>query len=213
MSARQAPTANAGKNARVAVLLVSLVFGMVGLSFAAVPLYDLFCRVTGFGGTTQVAEAMPEARGSTSVTVRFDAMVDEKLPWRFGPEARAVTLKPGEPGLLFYTAENLSELPTVGTAVFNVTPAKAGRYFHKVQCFCFDEQELAAGESVRMGVSFYVDPEIENDPATAGLHTITLSYTFFRDLEDWERQLERDAQLSELPAGSSAAQSQALQAN
>jgi cytochrome c oxidase assembly protein subunit 11 len=182
-----------GKNARVAVALVSVVFGMVGLSFAAVPLYDLFCRVTGFGGTTQIAEALPEATGTRTVTVRFDAMVDEKLPWDFGPERRQVALKPGEPGLVFFTARNEAEAATVGTAVFNVTPPKAGQYFSKVQCFCFDEQELAAGEEIRMGVSFFVDPAIEEDPSTAHLDTITLSYTFFRDLEDWERQLERDA--------------------
>ena len=192
------------KNAKVAVALVSVVFGMVGLSFAAVPLYDLFCRVTGFGGTTQVAEAMPEEMGARQVTVRFDALVDEKLPWDFGPEERSVTLVPGEPGLVFYTAENTAEMPTVGTAVFNVTPAKAGRYFHKVQCFCFEEQELAQGEATRMGVSFYVDPAIEEDPATADVTTITLSYTFFRDLEDWERQLEQEERLSQsAPAAAS----------
>ena len=182
------------KNTKVAVALVSVVFGMVGLSFAAVPLYDLFCRVTGFGGTTQVAEAMPEQVGARQITVRFDAMVDEKLPWDFAPEERSVTLVAGEPGLVFYNAENTADGATVGTAVFNVTPAKAGRYFHKVQCFCFEEQELAQGEATRMGVSFFVDPEIEEDPATADVTTITLSYTFFRDLEDWERQLEREAQ-------------------
>lgn len=200
-----------GKNGRVAVVLVSLVFGMVGLSFAAVPLYDLFCRVTGFGGTTQIADAMPERVGSRTVTVRFDAMVDEKLPWAFGPEERSVRLKPGEPGLVFYAAENLAQTETVGTAVFNVTPPKAGQYFHKVQCFCFAEQAMQPGQTERMGVSFYVDPAIEDDPSTADLDTITLSYTFFRDLEDWERQLEREEQLSQAPAGHAA--NEALQAN
>jgi cytochrome c oxidase assembly protein subunit 11 len=203
-----------GKNGRVAIVLASLVFGMVGLSFAAVPLYDLFCRVTGFGGTTQIADALPDEVGSRTVTVRFDAMVDEKLPWAFGPEERSVSVRPGEPGLVFYTAENMAEETTVGTAVFNVTPPKAGRYFHKVQCFCFEEQAMQPGQSERMGVSFFVDPAIEDDPSTADLDTITLSYTFFRDLEDWERQLEREEQLSQTPADASGdAANAALQAN
>ncbi len=184
-----------GKNARVAVVLLSIVFGMVGLSFAAVPLYDLFCRVTGFGGTTQIADALPEQTGERSITVRFDALVDERLPWSFGPEERKVTIRPGVPGLVFYNAENRAARPTIGTAVFNVTPPKAGQYFNKVQCFCFDEQTLAAGESTRMGVSFFIDPAIEEDPATADVTTITLSYTFFRDLDDWEEQLEQEEQI------------------
>jgi cytochrome c oxidase assembly protein subunit 11 len=201
-----------GKNGRLVLVLVSVVFGMVGLSFASVPLYNIFCSVTGFGGTTQIADALPDHEGKRVVTVRFDAMVDKKLPWHFGPEKREVTVHPGEPGLIFFNAKNVAARETVGTAVFNVTPPKVGQYFNKVQCFCFDQQTLAGGESVRMGVSFFVDPKIETDPATADVETITLSYTFYRELEDWEREQERKQQLSEAPRDTDA-DTPALQAN
>ncbi len=173
-----------GKNARTAVVLGALVLGMGALAFASVPLYRLFCQVTGFGGTTQVAEALPVAEGTRLVKVRFNADVDPKLPWRFMPEEREVALRVGEQGLVFYKARNLAEAATVGTATFNVTPAKAGQYFNKVACFCFEERRLESGQEVAMGVSFFVDPAIEDDPNLAEVTTITLSYTFFRDLDD-----------------------------
>lgn len=178
------------RNTRLALALAGVVFGMVGLSFAAVPLYDLFCRVTGYGGTTQVAEAAPEAASEREVRIRFNADTNQRLPWSFRPEVRETTLRIGESGLIFYHAKNLSARPTVGTAVYNVTPFKAGAYFHKVQCFCFEEQRLEAGEAMAMGVSFYVDPAILDDPDIDDLHTITLSYTFFRDLDDWAAEQE-----------------------
>ena len=164
-----------------ASVLVGVVAGMVGLSFAAVPLYRVFCQVTGYGGTTQRAEAAPAAVGDRVVTVRFNADVDPNLPWRFEPEQTAVTVKVGEQQLAFFKATNLSNEPVVGQAVFNVTPLKAGLYFDKVQCFCFSEQRLEPGQSADMPVTFFVDPDIVKDRNLDDVQTITLSYTFFRD--------------------------------
>lgn len=184
MSANPQTRTRGGRNAALALMLGGLVVGMVGLAFAAVPLYRLFCQVTGFGGTTQVAESAPAEVGERVIKVRFNADVHGDLPWRFWPETREVTLRVGEPGLVFYGAENLSDRPVVGTATFNVTPLKAGQYFNKVQCFCFDEQALASGEMARLGVSFFVDPAIAQDRNLDEVTTITLSYTFFRSLAD-----------------------------
>jgi cytochrome c oxidase assembly protein subunit 11 len=177
-----------GKNGAVAILLFGVVSGMVGLSFAAVPLYRLFCQVTGYGGTTQVAEALPDQVGERIFTVRFNADLNQDMPWRFQPKQREVTLRVGEPGLAFYQAENLATAPVTGTATFNVTPLKVGPYFSKVDCFCFEEQRLAPAEMVDMGVSFFVDPAILEDPRMDDVKTITLSYTFFRALEETEEQ-------------------------
>jgi cytochrome c oxidase assembly protein subunit 11 len=157
---------------------------MTGLAFASVPLYRLFCQVTGYGGTTQVAETAPGQVFERRITVRFNADVNPKLPWHFQPLERAVTLRVGEPGLAFYRAVNLTDQPVRGTATFNVTPLKAGQYFNKTQCFCFDEQRLEAGEAVEMGVSFFIDPAILEDRNLDDVTTVTLSYTFFRSLED-----------------------------
>ena len=157
---------------------------MTGLAFASVPLYRLFCQVTGYGGTTQVAEKAPDEVAERLITVRFNADVNPKLPWNFRPLERAVTLRVGEPGLAFYRAVNLTDRPVSGTATFNVTPLKAGQYFNKTQCFCFDEQRLEAGEAVEMGVSFFIDPAILEDRNLDDVTTVTLSYTFFRSLED-----------------------------
>ncbi len=172
------------RNAALGLMLSGLVFGMVGLAFASVPLYRLFCQVTGLGGTTQVSASAPAEAGERVLKVRFNADVHRNLPWRFWPEQREVILRVGEPGLVFYGAENLSGRVVVGTATFNVTPLKAGQYFSKVQCFCFDEQELAPGETARLGVSFFVDPAITQDRNLDEVTAITLSYTFFRSLAD-----------------------------
>ena len=173
------------RNGRTALVLSAVVAGMVGLSFASVPLYRLFCQVTGFGGTTQVAEAAPGAGVSERVIkVRFNADVDPELPWAFQPVEREVALRVGEPGLAYYKARNLSDRPVVGTATYNVTPLKAGYYFNKVQCFCFKEQRLEPGEAMDMPVSFFVDPEILEDRNLDDVKTITLSYTFFRQDDD-----------------------------
>jgi cytochrome c oxidase assembly protein subunit 11 len=162
-----------------ALLGAATVAAMVGVAFAAVPLYDAFCRVTGFGGTTQVAEAAPQRTGERVITVRFDASTARGLPWRFQPAQRQVSLRTGEEVLAFYTASNPADRPVTGTATFNVTPLKAGQYFNKVECFCFTEQELAPGQSVEMPVSFFIDPAIEDNPNLREVTTITLSYTFF----------------------------------
>ena len=184
------------RNGRTALVLCGVVAGMIGLSFASVPLYRLFCQVTGFGGTTQVADALPDEIGERVVTVRFNADTHPGLPWAFQPEQRAVDIRVGESGLAFYKARNLAAQPATGISTFNVTPAKAGPYFNKVQCFCFENQELAPGEEMQMGVSFFVDPAIEDDPNMADVKTITLSYTFFASLDDAP---EEDEQVSEAP--------------
>jgi len=173
------------KNNRLVTALFLVVFGMVGMAYASVPLYRLFCQVTGFGGTTQRVTAIAEVPVlERSVTVRFNADVDARLPWAFEPAQREVTLRLGEPALVSYRAQNRSARPVVGTAVFNVTPLEVGRYFNKVQCFCFTEQRLAAGAETDMPVYFYVDPVMNDDPAMDRVRTITLSYTFYRDPSD-----------------------------
>ncbi|MBO6562910.1 MAG: cytochrome c oxidase assembly protein [Nisaea sp.] len=167
-------------NARVGLALGALVLGMVGVSFAAVPLYDLFCRVTGFGGTTQIADGASTEVLDRKITVRFDASVQPDLKWSFRPVQTAVELKVGENKLAFYEAVNNGDEPIVGTATFNVTPDKAGIYFDKIDCFCFTEQVLQPGQRVDMPVSFYIDPEMDKDVKMDGVTTITLSYTFYK---------------------------------
>ena len=188
MSAR-APSIDAARrrNARTGVVLTGVVAGMIGLSFASVPLYRLFCQVTGFGGTTQVAEAAPGAVSERVTKVRFNADTGPGLPWTFKPVQREIALKVGESGLAYYRARNLADVAVTGTSTFNVTPLKAGRYFSKVQCFCFDEQRLEAGQELDMAVSFFVDPAILSDRNLDDVTTITLSYTFFRAPDDADR--------------------------
>ena len=157
----------------------AVVIGMVGLSYAAVPLYDLFCRATGYGGTPQRADAAPSTVSDRVVTVRFDTNTDRALPWSFQPEQRAVQVKIGENRLVFFRAVNNSDHSIVGHATFNVVPDRAGRYFSKIQCFCFTEQRLDAGQSVEMPVSFFIAPEILTDRDGDSIQEITLSYTFY----------------------------------
>ncbi len=171
-------TALAQRNTRTALLMALLAAAMVGLAFASVPLYRLFCEVTGFGGTTQRADRAPGAIAG-EVGVRFDANIHPGLPWRFEPVQRTVRIPPGGKTQIFYRATNLVARPTTGQAVFNVTPDKAGRYFKKIECFCFTEQTLKAGQSADMPVVFFVDPKIRKDPDTRDIDEITLSYTFY----------------------------------
>ncbi len=160
-------------------MLVTVVAGMVGLSFASVPLYKLFCQVTGYGGTLNTQEvAASETISEQTIDVRFDSNISPNLAWRFKPLQRQVTVQLGEQKLAFYEAENLGSEST-GRAIFNVTPFSAAPYFSKIDCFCFTEQTLAAGQTVPMPVQFYVDPEIFDDPNTKDISTITLSYTFY----------------------------------
>jgi cytochrome c oxidase assembly protein subunit 11 len=175
------------RKALTALALAGVILGMVGLTAAAVPLYRLFCQVTGYGGTTQRAEAAPEQQLEQTMTVRFNADVAHGLPWSFAPVERAVRVRLGEQHLAFFRAHNGGDRAIVGTATFNVTPFKAGAYFSKLACFCFEEQTLEAGQTVDMPVSFYVDPAILDDPATRDVRAITLSYTFF-ELDDGARK-------------------------
>ncbi|MGQ3045813.1 MAG: cytochrome c oxidase assembly protein [Niveispirillum sp.] len=168
------------RNTRMALKLGVVVAGMVGLSFASVPLYDLFCRVTGFGGTTMVAQKAPDKALERVVTVRFNADVNNSINWEFKPDTHAVDVRVGEAMTIAYRAKNLEDRAVIGTATYNVTPEKAGQYFNKIQCFCFTEQKLEPGQSIDMPVNFYVDPAMADDPEMADVKTITLSYTFFR---------------------------------
>ena len=164
---------------RTGLLAAALAMGMTGVGYAAVPLYRLFCQVTGFGGTTQLADAAPGALASgRTISVRFDAN-RAGVPWEFKPEAARETVAIGARDITFFTAKNLSSKPTTGTATFNVTPSQAGKYFSKIQCFCFTEQTLQPGVQVRMPVVFYVDPKILDDPQARDIEEITLSYTFY----------------------------------
>jgi cytochrome c oxidase assembly protein subunit 11 len=167
------------KNAKTGLTVLGIVVFMIGLSFASVPLYRLFCQVTGFGGTTQVSAELPNVVLDRTVTIRFNADTSPNMPWDFKPELLETKVKLGERGLTAYAAHNPQAKPTAGTALYNVTPLKAGKYFHKIQCFCFDEQILEPGQRVSMPVMFYVDPAMDADPNMRDVHTITLSYTFY----------------------------------
>jgi cytochrome c oxidase assembly protein subunit 11 len=183
-----------GKNARVSLLLFGLVAGMIGLSFAAVPLYRLFCQVTGFSGTPQIVEKGSDKIVGRVVKIRFNSDTDRSIPWDFRPAQLEVSAQLGEQKLVFYRAHNPTARPITGTAVFNVTPLKVGEYFNKVECFCFTEQRLEPGQTVDMPVAFYVDPRLNDDPSMADVTTITLSYTFYR-AERTEEQPRDSAQL------------------
>lgn len=168
----------------LALVLAGVVGGMLGLSFAAVPLYRVFCAVTGFGGTPQIGPEQSRTVSSRTVIVRFNADTSPGLPWTFAPEQKQVTLRLGEDQVAFYVARNDADQPVTGIATYNVTPEKVGRYFHKTACFCFNEQTLAPHQDMQLPVSFWVDPAIATDPSTADVTTITLSYTFFHSLDD-----------------------------
>jgi cytochrome c oxidase assembly protein subunit 11 len=165
---------------RTAIACSSIAVGMIGLAYASVPLYDLFCRVTGFGGTPMVGTAEAGTILDETVRVRFDANVSPTLPWRFGAEAPVIETRIGETQTVFYHVRNAGDDAARGIATFNVTPENAGAYFVKLECFCFDEHELAAGEQMDSAVVFYIDPAIVDDPQFEAMRTITLSYTYFR---------------------------------
>lgn len=184
------------RNRNTAVLCSAIVAGMVALSFAAVPLYRLFCQVTGFGGTTQRAETVAGPVLERTMKVRFDGNVGPGLAWEFKPVDHQIELKVGEQAIGTYRATNVSDRPTTGTATFNVSPSLAGAYFVKIECFCFTEQTLEPGQSVDMPVMFYIDPAIADDPDVANLGTVTLSYTFY-PVEQPARVSQADAAISE----------------
>lgn len=175
---RPDPVRRASNRSVVLVCLSALLF-MGAAAWAAVPLYRLFCQVTGFGGTPMRADQVPDKVLDQTITVRFDATVSRNLPWTFQPVQRTVDVKIGESTLAFYKAHNNSDVPVKGTATFNVSPDNAGAYFSKIECFCFTEQTLAPGESIDMPVSFFVDPSILDDRDARVIKEITLSYTFY----------------------------------
>jgi cytochrome c oxidase assembly protein subunit 11 len=162
----------------VALLLAAASMVMLGLSFAAVPLYRLFYSATGFGGTPQIVKTATSEKGQRNLTIRFDANVAPGLAWKFNPEPQ-IKLRTGETATVYYKTTNVTDRETVARAMFNVSPDSAGAYFNKIACFCFNEQKLGPGETVEMPVVFYLDPALENDPIMEGVQTITLSYTFF----------------------------------
>jgi cytochrome c oxidase assembly protein subunit 11 len=179
------------RNRRTLIGAGAFVCGMVGLAYASVPLYDMFCRATGYNGTVQVGgPAAPGANGKGAdqvLTIRFNATTHPGLPWRFTPGQGPMQLRLGEEGMAFYQAANTAAVPVTGVATYNVTPEVAGKYFHKTACFCFDQQTLEPGQQADMPLAFWVDPKLAEDPATRGIRTLTISYTFFRSLDDAER--------------------------
>ncbi|MGB7373160.1 cytochrome c oxidase assembly protein [Pontixanthobacter sp.] len=184
------------KNVRVGIYAFMGALAMLGMGYAAVPLYDLFCRVTGFGGTTQkateteaeIAARLAQSGATRPISIRFDASTARDVPWSFRPEQVTDRVQIGQRDLAFYTARNDSDVPITGTATFNVEPEQTGRYFNKIQCFCFTEQTLQPGESIRMPVLYYVDPAILDDDNTKDVEQITLSYTFHKSANAPENQ-------------------------
>lgn len=172
------PAPHGNNNKRTGVALGALVVGMVGLAFASVPLYQLFCQVTGYGGTTQQADGNPKGVIDRVMTTRFDVNVDRALPWTVKAAPNS-TDQIGQVRTVNYIATNNSDKPTTGMAVFNVAPDKAGIYFNKIQCFCFNEQTLQPGETVEMPIVFFVDPDLDENHELATIKEITLSYTFY----------------------------------
>jgi cytochrome c oxidase assembly protein subunit 11 len=172
------------RNLRMLMVLVGVVAGMTGLSYASVPLYRLFCQVTGFGGTPQRADVAPTEISDRTVRVTFTADVASGLGWRFQPMQRQIELRVGENKLAFYSAENMESKPVTGRATFNVSPEMFGPYFTKIECFCFTEQTLQPGQRVEMPVSFFIDPAMLDDLQLKKINDVTLSYTFFRAADD-----------------------------
>lgn len=166
-------------NVSLALNLAALVAGMLMLAYASVPLYRIFCQVTGYGGTTQEAKHAPDRTYARQFTITFNADADPKLPWHFAPGEKSVRIKVGQQAMTHFIAENLTDKPITGRAVYNVLPFAAGAYFNKIQCFCFTEQTLQPHQRVNMPVLFFVDPAVLSDPDMKDVKTITLSYTFF----------------------------------
>jgi cytochrome c oxidase assembly protein subunit 11 len=187
MSDPGAQAALARRNRRTVIGIAGFAAGMVGLAYASVPLYQLFCQVTGFGGTVMVGGGPAPGATGQAMTIRFNATTSPGLPWRFAPAQPAVRLQLGEEGAAFYQATNLSGRSVTGVATYNVTPEIVGKYFHKTACFCFEQQTLQPGQAADMPLAFWVDPKIAEDPATRHIRTITVNYSFFRSLEDAER--------------------------
>jgi cytochrome c oxidase assembly protein subunit 11 len=167
------------RHRRVALTAAGAVAGMLGMAYAAVPLYQMFCRATGFGGVPQIASTESATRGQKIMTIHFDANIASDLPWTFEPEQASIKLRTGETATVFYKVKNRSNKTTVGLATYNVTPERSGLYFNKLACFCFSEQTLAPGETMDMPGVFYIDPAVETDEIMKSQESITLSYTYY----------------------------------
>lgn len=186
-------TALQAKNKRMLVMVVLVVVTMIGASFAAVPLYRVFCQITGFGGTPQLADAAPNEDEilDRKITVKFNTDTARNIPWSFSADKREIELKLGQQGLISFSARNNGPHPVTGVAVYNVTPPKVGKYFHKIACFCFGEQTLNPGETASYPVVFFIDPRLDQDPNMQDLTNITLSYTYFQtDSEELDQAIE-----------------------
>ena len=188
------PPAGAARNGRTAMIGFGIAAAMLGLGFASVPLYRLFCAATGFAGTTQRVDEKTAAQikaASDTISIRFDANVERGMPWQFKPLQKTDEISIGVRDMALFWAKNTSDAPLTGTASFNVEPEQAGKYFNKIQCFCFTEQTLKAGEEVRMPVLYYIDPAILDDPDTKDIQQITLSYTFHPAVNAGAKALDR----------------------
>jgi cytochrome c oxidase assembly protein subunit 11 len=172
------------RNTFLAGVIFVVMIGMVGMSFAAIPLYRLFCAATGYGGTPNIGLAAAPGSNGETIRVRFNADINPDLPWTFAPDQLEISLKVGDEQVAFYHATNKSSRPVTGMALYNVTPEKVGKFFHKTACFCFNKQTLSSKQTMEFPVSFWVDPAIRTDPNTTDVKVITLSYTFFRSLDD-----------------------------
>ncbi|KAH9252977.1 hypothetical protein BASA81_009133 [Batrachochytrium salamandrivorans] len=173
------------KNKSMGIYMLSIAFATLGMAYSAIPMYKMFCQATGFGGTTitttmEKANAMQPVVGAKKLTINFTGTTSSSLPWKFVPLQKEIKVVPGETALAFFSAENKTDKPVTGVATYNVTPSKAGAYFHKIQCFCFDEQRLRPGEQVDMPVFFFIDPDILEDASMNDVTHICLSYTFFK---------------------------------
>jgi cytochrome c oxidase assembly protein subunit 11 len=174
-------------NLLIAGIFSIVAIGMVGMSFAAIPLYRMFCQATGYGGTPKIGEAPAPGGNGRTIRVRFNADVNPELPWTFAPDQLEIAVPLGEDHLASYTARNKARSAITGVALYNVTPEKAAKYFHKTACFCFNKQTLEGEQTMDFPLSFWVDPEIGKDPGTSDVQVVTLSYTFFRTLDDAEK--------------------------
>ena len=183
MSTAQNQNSLKAQNKKVIFIITFVGMLMLSLSYAAVPLYDIFCRVTGFGGTTQIASSAPGSTGHPNINIRFESNITDSLNWDFYSKTKTVKIPMGEEKTIYYFAKNLSDEPIVGTATFNVTPAKVGQYFMKIDCFCFVEQLLNPGESMNMPVTFFIDPDLYKDENVQEVNEITLSYTFMKSMD------------------------------
>jgi len=180
-------------NRKTVYILIGVAIAMLCLGFASKPLYDTFCKVTGYGGTTRVADDNTSEILDRKVTVKFDANVSPDLPWAFSPEQADLTVQLGQSGLAYYKVKNRSDKPVIGTATFNVTPIKAAPFFIKTECFCFTEQRIEPGQEVTMPVLFFVDPQLDDEARHKDIREITLSYTFFRVETEKRTELNQPA--------------------